>query len=54
MTVPFEGGGIGIDVNGTWWFNEFLGATGIIDVYTSLSNTKWTIFSMRAGISAKF
>jgi hypothetical protein len=54
MAVPYGDGGIGVDGNGTWWFNEFLGLTGIMDVYFSMSSIDWTIFSMRVGISAKF
>jgi hypothetical protein len=56
MHVPFEsyGGGMGLDVNGTWWFKEYLGLTGIMDFYFGLGNVEWKIFSMRVGISARF
>jgi hypothetical protein len=56
MHIPFElgGGGIGFDVNGTYWFKEYLGVTGIMDLYFGLGDISWTIFSMRVGISAKF
>jgi hypothetical protein len=54
MAVPYSSGGMGIDGNGTWWFNKFLGVTGVIDAYFGMGATDWTIVSVRAGISAKF
>jgi hypothetical protein len=54
MAVPFFDGGMGIDANGTWWFNEYLGLTGIIDYYFSMGSIDWNLFSIRVGISALF
>jgi hypothetical protein len=54
MAVPYEGGGIGINANGTWWFSESLGLTVIADYYLTMSDIDWKIVSIRAGISALF
>jgi hypothetical protein len=54
LAVPFGDGGLGIDGNGTWWFNEYLGVTGILDLYFSMSEIDWNLFSLRVGISGKF
>jgi hypothetical protein len=56
MTVPFEvvgDGGIGLNVNFTYWFKESLGVTGIMDI-AHLSYWDVSLFSMRAGISFKY
>jgi hypothetical protein len=56
MAVPFSefGGGLGLDANGTYWFMEALGVTGILNLSFGLGDINWTIFSIRIGISAKF
>jgi hypothetical protein len=56
MAIPFElgGGGIGFDVNGTYWFKETLGITGLLDLGFGVGDIDWTLFSLRVGISAKF
>jgi hypothetical protein len=55
MAVPLEndGGGIGFDFNGTYWFKDFIGLTGIMDIYFGLGNVSWKIFSMRIAASIK-
>ena len=53
MAVPYGAGGLGFDVNGTYWFNQHIGITGIGDFYFNLSGVDWTIFSIRVGISAR-
>jgi len=54
MAVPLMNGGIGLDINGTYWFNRNIGITGIMDIYFTASDIDWVAFSMRAGVSAKF
>jgi len=55
MSVPvIESGGMGLDINGTYWLNPTFGITGIMDIYFSLGDVDWTIFAMRFGISTKF
>jgi hypothetical protein len=54
IAVPFGDGGLGIDANGTWWFNKYLGLTGIMDLYFTMSSVNWNLFSLRVGISSKF
>jgi hypothetical protein len=56
MVVPTSvvDGGIGFDVNGTYWLNETLGVTGIADLYFSMGDESGTAFSMRVGLSTKF
>ena len=53
MAVPFYDGGIGINANGTWWFNENVGLSGILDLATNLGYIDWTLFSLRIGISTR-
>jgi hypothetical protein len=47
-------GGIGFDVNGTYWFTEYIGITGILDLYLGMAGNGGTAFSMRGGLSLKF
>ncbi|MDR3167740.1 MAG: hypothetical protein LBT93_07340 [Treponema sp.] len=52
MAVPlFDVGGVGIDVNGTYWWKENLGFTGILDLYFPKG---FTIFSLRVGVTFKY
>jgi hypothetical protein len=54
MGVPLElleTGGVGIDVNGTYWLKENLGFTGILDLYFPKDATT---FSLRVGVSFKY
>jgi hypothetical protein len=56
MVMPFEvleDGAIGFDINGTYWFTENLGITGIMDI-DFLTEYDTTLFSMRVGVSLKF
>jgi len=53
MSVPYGDGGIGFNANGTWWFRESIGLTGLLGHYTSLSSIDWSIFSLRLGVSMK-
>ena len=53
MAVPYRNGGIGIDINGTYWINEYMGFTGIFNYYISLASIKWNNLSARIGISCK-
>jgi hypothetical protein len=55
MAVPFQefGGGIGFDISGTYWLKDFIGLTGIMDIYFGLGEVNWTMFSMRIGASIK-
>jgi len=56
MTLPHEfmDGGMGISVNGTYWFWENIGFTGIMDAGFGVGAYSWSTFSLRVGISAKF
>jgi hypothetical protein len=56
MWVPTSmvDGGMGFDVNGTYWINEYIGVTGILDLYFGLAGNGGTVFSMRVGVSTKF
>jgi hypothetical protein len=54
MAVPYENGGMGIDVNGTYWFNESFGLTVIIDYAFSMGDSDWSRLSARGGISVLF
>jgi hypothetical protein len=56
MVVPTSlvDGGIGFDVNGTYWFTEYIGITGILDLYLGMAGNGGTVFSMRIGASTKF
>jgi hypothetical protein len=54
MAVPVEPanvGGIGFDINGTYWVMENLGVTGLMDLYFPEDHIT---FSMRAGVSLRF
>jgi hypothetical protein len=55
MAVPFEVanvGGVGFDINGTYWLRENLGITGIMDLY--FPKDIGTVFSLRIGVSLKY
>ncbi|MDR1902905.1 MAG: hypothetical protein LBQ88_11565 [Treponema sp.] len=56
MAVPTSlvDGGFGFDVNGSYWFNENIGLTGIIDLYFGTAGNGGTVFSLRVGVSTKF
>jgi len=54
MSVPLLNGGLGFDINGTYWFNRHIGITGIMDIYFTASDVDWSLFSMRLGISGRF
>jgi hypothetical protein len=56
MAVPTSSidGGIGFDVNGTYWINQFIGVTGIMDLYFGMAGNGGTVFSTRIGASTKF
>jgi hypothetical protein len=43
--------GAGFDISGTFWFNDKLGLTGIMDIYFP---EDFTIFSMRIGLSLRY
>ena len=53
MIMPIGLGGAGLNVNGTWWFMDSLGLTGLFDYYVNRSDQKWRIMSFRAGVSVK-
>jgi len=55
MSIPneFLDGGMGFDLNGTYWFMDNIGATGGMNLYFGLGQFSWTYFGLRAGISAK-
>ena len=57
--VTYSPRGLGINADATWYFNEYLGLTGIGNFY--LMNigrptqvNRWNIFSLRLGLSTKF
>jgi hypothetical protein len=53
MAVPsYYKGGMGIDANATWWLGEYFGLTGIFDYFFNMGDVKWSLLSMRFGISA--
>jgi len=55
MTLPFPGsGGMGFDINGTYWILPNLGVTGISDIYFGLGDDRVVFFALRFGVSAKF
>jgi hypothetical protein len=54
MFTPSEGGGMGGNINGTYWFIRNLGITGTIDNYFfGFSPIGYNLFSVRIGISTK-
>jgi hypothetical protein len=56
MCVPTAAvdGGMGFDVNGTYWVNQYIGVTGIADLYFGMAGNGGVVFSMRVGASMKF
>ena len=54
MGTPHRDGGIGLDVNGTYWFSDYVGLTGIMNFYIGLGEYKWNMFSARVGLSMYF
>jgi hypothetical protein len=44
-------GAVGFDINGTWWWKENLGFTGIVNLFFP---EDFTIFSVRVGVSLKY
>jgi len=53
MFSSFIDRGIGLNINGTWWFDDNFGFIGIMDLYSGFSDTKWSNASIRIGISLK-
>jgi len=53
MAIPWGDGGIGFDINGTYYFTEAIGVTGIMDIYFGVGTISWMAFSLRIGLSVK-
>jgi len=57
MAVPLYNAGLGFDINGTYWFSQNIGITGIMDIYFSVNDIdgyERSVFSMRVGLSTRF
>lgn len=54
MFTASEGGGLGFNVNGTYWFLKNLGVTGTVeDYFFPFGPTGYNLFYVRLGISTK-
>jgi hypothetical protein len=46
-------GGIGFNVIGTYWFNNYVGLSGIFNLFSGMAGNGGTVYSIRMGISTK-
>jgi hypothetical protein len=53
LASPFNDGGLGLNIIGTWWLNNNLGVTGLFTNYFSFGDINWNLLSIRFGISMK-
>ena len=54
IAIPITiSGGIGFNINGNYWFNKYIGLTGLFDSGFSLGTLGWEYYSIRIGVSTK-
>jgi hypothetical protein len=53
LASPFNDGGLGLNIIGTWWLNNNLGISGLFTNYFSFGDIGWNLLSIRFGISLK-